>query len=90
MTAADFARMDVPLELVAAEAVLCESQARHAALGNEQEVVADGGAIRLIRHPECCRTESGDPQWDAWLAARIAENAAAWNAAHTQPAGGTA
>ena len=82
VTPAPLAALDVPLPTVAAEAVLCESLARHAAYGNEQEVVADADAIFLLRHPELCTTESGDPEWDAWLAQRIADNTAAWNAAH--------
>ncbi|MFH8926333.1 hypothetical protein ACH4D4_04690 [Streptomyces pristinaespiralis] len=86
--AAPIERLDVPLPVVTPEAVLCESQARHAACGNEQEVVADGDAIFLLRHPELCTTESGDPEWDAWLAQRIADNTAAWNAHHQ--AGGQA
>jgi hypothetical protein len=85
--AAPIERLDVPLSAVAAEAILCESLARHAACGNEQEVVADGDAIFLLRHPELCTTESGNPEWDAWLAQRIAENTAAWNAAHPKAGG---
>jgi hypothetical protein len=86
--AAPIERLDVPLPVVTPEAVLCESQARHAACGNEQEVVADGEALRLLRHPELCTTESGDPTWEAWLAQRIAANTQAWNAHHQ--AGGQA
>lgn len=63
MTAPEIARLDVPLEQVAVEAVLCESQARHAALGNEHEVVADGDAIYLLRHPELCSTDADYPGW---------------------------
>ena len=76
------ARLDVPAELVSAEAILRESLARHAAYGNEDEVVADADAIFLLRHPELCSTESGNPEWDAWLAQRIEDHTAAWNAAH--------
>lgn len=77
MTAADLARVDVPLAALDADlkalaerkriadacAVLRESQARHAALGNEQEVVADGDAIYLLTHPELCSTDADYPGW---------------------------
>ena len=70
-------RLDVQLHLLehqtrdAAEAkrreelcaVLRASQIRHAALGNEQEVVADGDAIYMLRHPELCSTEADYPGW---------------------------
>jgi hypothetical protein len=64
MTAADIARLDVPLADVEQQiAVLRSSQIRHAALGNEQEVVADGDAIYMLRHPELCSTDADYPNW---------------------------
>lgn len=64
MTAADIARLDVPLaDLEQQIAVLRDSQIRHAALGNEHEVVADGDAIYMLRHPELCSTEADYPGW---------------------------
>ncbi|MEE1819350.1 hypothetical protein PUR59_30590 [Streptomyces sp. SP18ES09] len=64
MTAADIARLDVPLADVEQQiAVLRDSQLRHAALGNEHEVVADGDAIYLLRHPELCSTDADYPGW---------------------------
>lgn len=71
------ARLDVPLaDVEAAIEVLRESQARHAALGNEQEVVADGDAIYMLRHPEMCSTDAdyANTPWAAWLADRINSN----------------
>lgn len=50
-------------------AVLRESQARHAAIGNEQEVVADGDAIYMLLHPELCSTEADYPGWTPGRAA---------------------
>lgn len=32
--------------------------------------------LRLIAHPEHLTSQSGDPEWDRWLATRIAECAA--------------
>lgn len=32
--------------------------------------------LRLIAHPEHLTSQSGDPEWDRWLANRIAECAA--------------
>lgn len=64
MTAADIARLDVTqADLEQQIAVLRSSQIRHAALGNEQEVVADGDAIYLLRHPELCSTDADYPNW---------------------------
>ncbi|MFE7510117.1 hypothetical protein ACFU8I_02650 [Streptomyces sp. NPDC057540] len=64
MTAADIARLDVPLADVEQQiAVLRDSQIRHAALGNEDEVIADGDAIYLLRHPELCSTDADYPNW---------------------------
>jgi hypothetical protein len=73
MTVNPIERLDVPadrLELQITEArraelcaVLRESQARHAALGNEDEVVADGDAIYLLHHPELCSSDDDYPGW---------------------------
>ncbi|MFJ6579314.1 hypothetical protein ACIQMY_25545 [Streptomyces sp. NPDC091368] len=64
MTAADIARLDVPLADVEQQiAVLRASQSRHAALGNVDEVVADGDAIYMLRHPELCSTDDDYPNW---------------------------
>ncbi|WP_328941585.1 hypothetical protein OG259_07880 [Streptomyces sp. NBC_00250] len=43
--------------------VLRDSQTRHAALGNEHEVVADGDAIYMLRHPELCSSDADYPNW---------------------------
>jgi len=83
--AAPIERLDVPLPVV-------EQQARTAAgsRAEQQHLLdpADGAFARLACQSDCCSTESGSPEWDAWLAQRIAENTAAWNAAHK--AGGQA
>ncbi|MEK9524081.1 hypothetical protein MIU24_32610 [Streptomyces venezuelae] len=64
MTAADIARLDVPLpDLEQQISVLRSSQNRHAALGNEDEVVADGDAIYMLQHPELCSTDADYPNW---------------------------
>ncbi|WP_329114571.1 hypothetical protein [Streptomyces sp. NBC_01353] len=54
-------------------AVLRASQIRHASLGNEQEVVADGDAIYLLHHPELCSTDDDYPGFAEQLAARSAK-----------------
>jgi len=57
-------QLDVPLaDLEQQIAVLRASQTRHAALGNEHEVVADGDAIYMLRHPELCSTDADYPGW---------------------------
>jgi len=64
MTVNPIERLDVPAEHLEQQiAVLRASQARHAALGNEQEVVADGDAIYMLLHPELCSTEADYPGW---------------------------
>ncbi|MFE0647434.1 hypothetical protein ACFVZH_02435 [Streptomyces sp. NPDC059534] len=64
MTAADIARLDVTQAALEQQiAVLRDSQRRHAALGNEDEVVADGDAIYLLRHPELCSADTDYPNW---------------------------
>lgn len=78
--------LDVPLLDVEAEAVLREAMTR---THSPSDALAYALDLRLMAHPENCSTESSDPEWDAWLAARIADHKAAWNAAHTT-AGGTA
>ena len=63
-------RLDVPLaDLEQQIAVLRSSQLRHAALGNEDEVVADGDAIYMLRHPELCSTDADYPNWTPGRAA---------------------
>lgn len=77
--AAPIERLDVPLPVV-------ESQARTLAgcLAEQQHLLdpADHAFAALACRSDCCSTESGDPVWDAWLAARTADHKAAWNAAH--------
>ncbi|MBB4984956.1 hypothetical protein [Streptomyces nymphaeiformis] len=64
MTINPIERLDVPTALLEEQiAVLRASQARHAALGNEQEVVADGDAIYMLLHPELCSTDADYPGW---------------------------
>ncbi|RSS59858.1 hypothetical protein [Streptomyces sp. WAC01280] len=64
MTVNPIERLDVPAEQLEQQiAVLRASQLRHAALGNEQEVVADGDAIYMLLHPELCSTEADYPNW---------------------------
>ena len=64
MTVNPIERLDVPAEHLEQQiAVLRASQARHAALGNEQEVVADGDAIYMLLHPELCSTDADYPGW---------------------------
>lgn len=64
MTANPIERLDVPAaQLEQQIATLRASQIRHAALGNEQEVVADGDAIYMLRHPELCSTDADYPGW---------------------------
>lgn len=77
MTAADLSRVDVPLaDVEQAVEVLRKSQARHAACGNTDEVIADGDAIYMLRHPDDCSTDAdyANTPWAAWLADRIAQN----------------
>lgn len=78
--------VDVRLADVEAEAVLRSAMAH---THSPSDALAYALDLRLMAHPESCTTESSDPEWDAWLAARIAEHKAAWNAAHNT-AGGTA
>ncbi|MER7953898.1 hypothetical protein [Streptomyces sp. NPDC096030] len=71
MTANPIERLDVPVDRLEQQiATLRASQARHAALGNEQEVVADGDAIYMLLHPELCSTDDTYPGWLKELAAR--------------------
>lgn len=81
------AALDAPLPDVEAEAVLRDAMAH---THSPSDALAYALDLRLMAHPESCSAESSDPEWDAWLAARIAEHKAAWNAAHTTTAGGTA
>ena len=77
---ADMARMDVPAEQVAAEAIALHAMAR---THSPSDRIAYALDARLVTHPELIPSESGDPMWDAWLATRQAECDAAWDAAHT-------
>ncbi|WP_030319683.1 hypothetical protein [Streptomyces flavochromogenes] len=64
MTPNPIEQLDVPLADVELQiAVLRASQTRHAALGNEDEVVADGDAIYMLRHPELCSSDADYPGW---------------------------
>lgn len=70
---------DVPLPMVEQETaaqVLRESQARHAALGNVDEAIADGEALQLVTHPDAPVATDADygDTWTAWLDARIELN----------------
>lgn len=64
MTINPIERLDVTqADLEQQIAVLRDSQLRHAALGNEHEVVADGDAIYMLLHPELCSTDADYPGW---------------------------
>ena len=84
----------MPLTQLADEMrALKDKAAREAAAAEQRHVLdpADGAFARLAcTHPDACSCESGDPVWDAWLAAQVAASDTAWAAAHTKTAGGTA
>jgi len=70
--AAPIERLDVPLPVV-------EQQARtEAGCRAEQQHLLDPADTVFARlaceHDDCCSTESGDPEWDAWLARRIEDH----------------
>lgn len=88
MTAADLARVDRPASALTADIqALVARQRLTEGVAAEVHHLLDPAdtafAALACEHGDNCSTESGDPQWDAWLATRIAENAAAWNAHHT-------
>ncbi|MFI6103218.1 hypothetical protein [Streptomyces sp. NPDC051310] len=87
MTAADLSRLDVPAERVAAEALLRDARAHSHSPSDRIAYALD---VYLVTHPDApVSTESGDPEWDAWLAHRIDECKATRSAARNETAGGT-
>jgi hypothetical protein len=66
---------------------LREAIAREAELHDDYEVSALSEALYLVTHPDVPVTSDDDyagTEWAAWLAARIADHAAAWADAHTK------
>ena len=69
-------RLDVPLAVVSAEAILLEARARHtqAKDWDEAELVANAEAIQLVTHPEApVSTNDTYREWVDALAARTAK-----------------
>jgi predicted nuclease with RNAse H fold len=64
--AAPIERLDVPAELVSAEAILRETVTRHIAARDwdEDELVATCEAIQLVTHPDApVSTDADYPNW---------------------------
>lgn len=80
MTAADLARVDVPVAAIEAQIVaqpLREAIARETALGDDYEVSALSEALFLVTHPDVAVSTDDDyanTPWAAWLADQIAKN----------------